>query len=235
MRGARRFVIYSFIFHSLTTLLLSHPHVLLVAPSSRVTLRCVAFTLSCPPRHVSTRRHASPWSRPPRHPCHVASRFPHSQPSSRLDNSPSLPSLWESGTRPLPHLALGCDMMSPHILFWDVLFHTSRSMPLPFSNFFFMVCFCFCFSSFFLFSLTAPLPSQVHRDPSCLQTRVGGPLFSQICAHGALATWFALLLFTYFLLTPPFPHRFTRTPFILHMLGGPPPGSVRAGSFHSQT
>ena len=63
-----------------------------------------------------------------------------------------------------------------------------------FFQFFFMVRFYFFF--FFLFSLTAPLPSQVHRDPSRLQTRVGGPLFSRIRARGALATWFAF----YFLL-----------------------------------
>ena len=155
------------------------------------------------PRHASTHRHASPWSRPPRHPCRVTSRFPHSQPSSRLDDSPPLPSLWESGTCPLSRLALGRDTTSPHVLFWDVLFHTSRSMPLPF---FFMVRFFFSFFFlFFFFSLTAPLPSQVHRDPSHLQTQVGGPLFSRIHARGALATWFALLLFTYFPLTPPFP------------------------------
>ena len=125
------------------------------------------------PRHASTHRHTSPWSRPPRHPCRVASRFPHSQPSLQLDDSPSLPSLWESGTHPLSCLALGRDTTSPHVLFWDVLFHTSRSTPLPF--FFYGSFFFFLF--FFFFSFFAD------RSPSL--TGAQGPLSLANASRGS--------------------------------------------------
>ena len=99
--------------------------------------------------------------------CHMSWCPP---PAFFCDSTP--PPSPHSGTPSLPHLGLGRDATSPHVSLWNTPHST-----LPFQFIFWFIFLVRLFSFLFLFSLTTPLLSQVHRGPSRLQMRVGAPSF----------------------------------------------------------
>ena len=77
------------------------------------------------------------------------------------------------------------------------------------------------FFSFSFFADHSPSPTSA-QGPLLLTNASRGPLFSQICAHSVFAIGSpSAFVFSFSLLTAPFPHRYTGTPSCLQTLGGP--------------